>query len=211
MIGSNLVDMYIKCGTILDAQKVFDDVIHRDVALWGTLIAGYAGYGDVDTACLCAERMKQDGLEPDEVIITSIVTACSQSGRLEEGHKCFNSMEIFYDGTSNIRNVEHYNGMVDLLTRSGSLEEALCLLQTMPILPDLVGWRCLLAGCRIYGNVSLAKHCFDELVRLDPSDSSTYILMIDVYTKAEMWEDVQRLNHHLRMNMQLEYKIEEAS
>ena len=47
------------------------------------------------------------------------------------------------------------------------------------------------------------KHCFDELVRLDPSDSSAYILMIDVYTKAEMWEDVKRLNH-LRMKTQLD-------
>ena len=38
-IHSALLDMYVKCGSIVEAQNVFNRMSNRDVVLWSTLIA----------------------------------------------------------------------------------------------------------------------------------------------------------------------------
>ena len=38
-IHSALLDMYVKCGFIVEAQNVFNRMSNRDVVLWTTLIA----------------------------------------------------------------------------------------------------------------------------------------------------------------------------
>ena len=37
----NLIDMYVKCGCLEEAQNVFDCLQNRDVVAWNTLITGY--------------------------------------------------------------------------------------------------------------------------------------------------------------------------
>lgn len=41
VVGSSLVDMYCKCGSVEEAHKVFNDVQEKNVVLWGAIIAGY--------------------------------------------------------------------------------------------------------------------------------------------------------------------------
>lgn len=190
VIGSTLIDVYAKFGNLEEASKVFKKLHNRDVALWGTMLTSYASYGNFKLVLQCLEGMRQQGLKPDEMIFTSVLTACSHAGLLEEGHKYFKSMKEEHGMSPSI---EHYNCMVDLLGRAGSLDEAEYLLQTMPVSPDAVGWRCLLTGCRIYGRMDLGRRCFDEVVRLDPNDASGYMLMMSMYADAQMWEDVDKL------------------
>ena len=40
-MGSVLVDMYVKCGSMEDAQEVFDKMLERDAVTWIALMAGY--------------------------------------------------------------------------------------------------------------------------------------------------------------------------
>ncbi|GFQ01168.1 pentatricopeptide repeat-containing protein at5g44230 [Phtheirospermum japonicum] len=50
------------------------------------------------------------------------------------------------------RCVDHYNCMVDLLGRTGWLDEALNLVKSMPMEPDAGVWGTLLGACRIHAN-----------------------------------------------------------
>ena len=40
-VGSVLVDMYVKCGSIEDAQEVFHKILERDAVSWTAIMAGY--------------------------------------------------------------------------------------------------------------------------------------------------------------------------
>eukprot|EP01018_Ginkgo_biloba_P022996 Gb_03812 [translate_table: standard] len=40
-VHSSLVDMYAKCGIIMDTHKVFDRMPEREVVPWTTMITGY--------------------------------------------------------------------------------------------------------------------------------------------------------------------------
>ncbi|KAJ7946622.1 Pentatricopeptide repeat [Quillaja saponaria] len=38
-VGTSLIDMYVKCGGVEDAQKLFDKMSMRDISSWNVLIA----------------------------------------------------------------------------------------------------------------------------------------------------------------------------
>ncbi len=44
-VGSSLVDMYAKCGSIEDACRVFNKMPSRDVVTWSAMILGHVKCG----------------------------------------------------------------------------------------------------------------------------------------------------------------------
>ena len=51
---TTLVDLYSKCGKLVEARPVFDKMAEttgiRDIQLWNTMIAGHAEAGDMEAA-----------------------------------------------------------------------------------------------------------------------------------------------------------------
>lgn len=45
VLGSALVDMYAKCGSIKEARQVFDFISPRDVVLWTVIVTAYGKHG----------------------------------------------------------------------------------------------------------------------------------------------------------------------
>ncbi|KAL1346106.1 hypothetical protein AAHE18_08G166000 [Arachis hypogaea] len=58
-ISNRLLDLYSKCGSLDDAQKLFDEMIHRDLCSWNTMIAGYAKIGRLQQARKLFDEMPQ--------------------------------------------------------------------------------------------------------------------------------------------------------
>lgn len=103
----SLIFMYARCGNLREAKRVFDEMNERDVVSYNTLISAFAASGDgVETLNLLS-KMKEEGIEPDHVTYTGVLTACNHSGLLKEGQRIFES----------IRNpsADHYSCMDDLL------------------------------------------------------------------------------------------------
>lgn len=192
VIGTTLVEMYAKLGSLEEARKVFDEMPGRTVVSWGVLIAGYAWYGNFLEVQCCLDKMWHHGLKPVDVIFTSILSACNHAGLLEEGCHYFRSMMEFYDIQPN---EEHFNCMVDILGRKGCLHEAEALLQTMPTSPDAIVWTSLLNASKTYGSIQLGRQCFDEVFRLDSGDASGYALMSDIYIDTEIYEAADHRDH----------------
>jgi pentatricopeptide repeat protein len=69
--------------------------------------------------------------------------------------------------------MEHYGCVVDLLGRAGRLDEAMHVVETMPIRPNEVVLGALLAGCRMHGDLDMVKQLMQHLFELDPGATST--------------------------------------
>lgn len=190
MVGSALIDMYFKCGSIEGASRVFDKLPRQNVVIWNTMIAGYAQHGAHKLALQCFCDMRREGLVPDDTTFVSILSACSHAGILNIGCCHFESMRVNY-GLAPA--VDHYMCMVDLLGRTGCVKEAEALLQTVPFWPCEVGWRSLLTHCRTSGNVDLARQCFNHLTLIDAKEPTTYALMSEIYANAGMMEDLEKI------------------
>ncbi|MCO5575544.1 hypothetical protein L7F22_029345 [Adiantum nelumboides] len=186
IIGNTLIDLYAKGNRPLEAQNIFNSMRHRDVVSWSALAAGYAMVGDYSSAKHCLDMMYQEGLRPDGVFFTSIISAFSHAGLVEEGHLC---LEELAKGFGFRPCLEHYNCIIDLLGRSGSLKDGMVFLQAMPISPNAISWMSLLTGCRTHGHTQLARDCFEEGVCLKPESASSYVILSDLYAEAEKWDD----------------------
>lgn len=169
---NTLIDMYGKCGRLCESRKLFDGLSDRNVISWNALIAGYSQYGLVEQALKCLNNMQSEGEKPNTVTYVSVLAACTHACEIEEALQHFSSMRGDFGVTPTI---EHFGCLLDLLGRSGCLEEAEELLQTMPLLPDKCGLTSLLSSCKVYDNVELGKRCFEQVAAANDMGIYSYV------------------------------------
>ena len=187
ILMNTLVDFYAKCGLLVEAQKSFDMLSHRNVVTWTTLMTGYAGKGEYGLVFQLFERMRREGIYPDEVTFLSLLSVCSHSGVVEEGLKTFIAMHESYS----FLNADHLNCLVDIFGRAGQLYKASVILENMPFQPKPLAWFTVLGACRKWGDVNLAKNAFQGALNSTGDQTSVFILMLNIYAHAHMWEDVR--------------------
>ncbi|XP_050237804.1 pentatricopeptide repeat-containing protein At1g26900, mitochondrial [Mercurialis annua] len=175
VLGTALIDMFSKCGFLNEAIQVFDRMESKDVKCWTAMIIGYAVHGQARNAVSLLYKMEDEGFIPNDVTFLGVLSGCSHGGLVTEAMECFERMVQAYGYSPKI---EHYGCVIDLLGRAGLLEEAHDLIQRLPIRSDATAWRALLAACRVYGNVELAKRISFEIDDQHPADS---ILLSNTY------------------------------
>ncbi|XP_027363024.1 pentatricopeptide repeat-containing protein At4g14850 [Abrus precatorius] len=187
-VGSALVDLYGKCGSIENAEQVFSEMPERNLVTWNAMIGGYAHQGDVDMALGLFEEMTLGscGIAPSYVTLVSILSACSRAGAVERGLQIFESMRVNYGIEPG---VEHYACIVDLLGRSGLVDRAYEFIKTMPIHPTISVWGALLGACKMHGKTLLGKIAAEKLFELDPDDSGNHVVLSNMFASAGRWEE----------------------
>jgi pentatricopeptide repeat protein len=186
-VGSALVRLYAKCGSMDDARPVFDRMEERDVITWNVMIGGLAQHGCGSEALDVFRRMIGTGVKPDGYSFVALLSACSHAGLVDEGRRLFLGMSHDY-GIS--PSVVHWSCMVDILGRAGHLEDARLLIDSMAVEPGVSAWGALLGACRSYGNVEFGELAAKERVKLEPEDASTFVLLSNIYAAAAKWEEV---------------------
>ncbi|KAM1243788.1 hypothetical protein ACFX2G_036001 [Malus domestica] len=195
ILNNALLDMYCKCGSLEDANSAFTRMEKKDVISWSTMIAGLAQNGFSQETLRLFEQMKVSGVKPNYITLLGVLFACSHAGLLEDGWYYFQNMKQLF-GIDPGR--EHYGCVIDLLGRAGKLDEAARLIQEMEGEPDAVTWRMLLGACRVHRNVDLAAYAAKQILKTDPDDAGTYILLSNIYANSQRWEDVTEVRKSMK-------------
>lgn len=195
ILNNALLDMYCKCGSLEDAKIVFNRMVKKDVISWSTMIAGLAQNGYSREALKYFDSMKASGIKANYITIVGVLFACSHAGLVEDGLYYFRSMKKLY-GVDPER--EHYGCMIDLLGRAGRLDEAVKLIHEMKHEPDAITWRALLGACRVHKNMELAVYSATKILKLDPHDAGTYILLSNIYANSQRWDDAAEIRKVMR-------------
>ncbi|KAL6009977.1 hypothetical protein ACLOJK_000408 [Asimina triloba] len=185
-LGNSLIDMYCKCGSIEKAKEVFNKMREKDVVSWTSVISGMAVNGYAEDALKFFSQMLREGVRPSSVTFVGVLLACSHCGLVDRGFECFKSMTEVYQIQPQMK---HYGCMVDLLSRSGLLDEAFSFINNMPVDPDPMIWRILMSACLLHGNVGLSEICMKKALELDPNNSGNYVLLSNAYASAKRWND----------------------
>ncbi len=72
-VGNSLVDMYAKCGSIEEAQRVFDRMTTRNVVSWTAMILGHVKCGQGQKTLKLLQKMQQEGVHPHPVPDTKFI------------------------------------------------------------------------------------------------------------------------------------------
>eukprot|EP01018_Ginkgo_biloba_P022395 Gb_02037 [translate_table: standard] len=195
IVGSALVDMYAKCGSVENARQWFNTMSQRDLVSWNAMIAGYGMHGHGEEALALFYQMQQMGMKPDSITVTGILSACSHAGLVDEGWDFFDQITRNYHITPS---VEHYACMVDLLGRAGCLHEAHDFIRNMPLRPNGSVWGALLGACRIHCNVELGQVVAECLFELEPENEGNYVLLSNIYAATGRWTDVEKVRKMMK-------------
>ncbi|XP_020593866.1 LOW QUALITY PROTEIN: pentatricopeptide repeat-containing protein At1g71460, chloroplastic [Phalaenopsis equestris] len=87
LIKTGLVDMYFKCRKVGMAMKIFDEIPEKDIVSWGTVIAGFAHNKLRWEALECLRRMVGEEIEPNSVVITSVLPVVGELSKRNLGRE----------------------------------------------------------------------------------------------------------------------------
>ncbi|GFZ12338.1 tetratricopeptide repeat (TPR)-like superfamily protein [Actinidia rufa] len=189
-IQNSLVSLYSKCGSVDDAQRIFQSIKTPNVVSFNSMITGFAQNGFGKEAINLLKKMQDEDQEPNEITFLGVLSACTHMGLVEEGWNYFRSMRSLY----NIQpNPDHYACMVDLLGKSGLLDEAVNLIDSMPFEPHSGVWGALLGASRTHLRLDIAKLAAQHLFNLEPDNAAPYVALSDVYSVAGQGKDGEQV------------------
>ena len=181
MVATALIDMYAKCGALVEAQIAFDQLLTRDLISWNALITGYSQLGRDDLVLKSLDKMVEEGIKPNSTSFLILLKTCCYLGLVDKGKLFFKVMSICYDVMPNL---QHHTSMTDLFSHAGLFNEATEVIKKLPFSDDLTVWHTLLDICQNSGNVALGKLAFENALQLDVKDPLAYIFMSNIYAAA---------------------------
>ncbi|GER31047.1 pentatricopeptide repeat-containing family protein [Striga asiatica] len=79
-ISNTLIYLYGECGETDSARKVFDIMPERNVVTWTSLICAYSVKNSYREAISLFFEMVDEGVEPNEVTMVSVISSCAKLG-----------------------------------------------------------------------------------------------------------------------------------
>ncbi|XP_015073891.1 pentatricopeptide repeat-containing protein At1g19720 [Solanum pennellii] len=198
-IANSLIDTYSKSGGLQYSKTIFDVMSTKDIISWNTLIAGYVLHGFSSEATKLFHQMEEAGLKPNRGTFSSVILSYGLAKMVEEGKRMFSSMSEEYRV---VPGLEHCVAMVNLYGRSGKLEEAINFIDNMTMEHDISIWGALLTASRVHGNLNLAIHAGEQLLKLDPGNVVIHQLLLQLYVLRGISEESETVmrprkrNHH---------------
>ncbi|XP_051124428.1 pentatricopeptide repeat-containing protein At1g19720 [Andrographis paniculata] len=218
-LETKLLSMYAKCGSLVDAFAMFDEMPEKDLLAWSAMIGACSREKKWNHVVELFYRMMADSVVPDDFLLPKILQACGNSGDVETGSlihgiaiksgmlrgirvsnailavyaKCqwLNSAEKFFKGMQVIDRVS-WNSMISGYCHKGKIEDARRLFDSMRqegLEPDVITWNVLISGCNQFGKCDIAMSLLNEM------KSST--VKPDVYTWSSMIAGFAQNNRRL--------------
>ncbi|XP_010528195.1 PREDICTED: pentatricopeptide repeat-containing protein At2g37310 [Tarenaya hassleriana] len=194
-VATAVIDNYAKLGFLQGSQRVFNNCKDRSLIVWTAIISAYAVHGDSEAACNLFYQMQSHGIKPDNVTLTTVLSACAHSGEVDKARNIFDSMSVSYGIEPGI---EHYACMVSALSRAGKLSEAVEFILKMPIEPSAKVWGALLNGASVLGDVEIARFACDRLFEIEPENTGNYVIMANLYTQTGKWEEAEMVRDKMK-------------
>ncbi|KAF5182795.1 Pentatricopeptide repeat-containing protein [Thalictrum thalictroides] len=159
-VGNAMVDMYAKSGDLKNARRLFELIQYPDSISWNAIIVGYVHEEDEDEALNMFRRMTYDKIVPDQVSLSSTLSACANIRALQLGKQvhCY-SVKSGFD-----LNIYAGSSLIDMYAKCGVMETAHKVFTRMPE-QSLVSRNALIAGYVQHNNSEKAMDLFQDMIR----------------------------------------------
>ncbi|KAH7302682.1 hypothetical protein KP509_23G082400 [Ceratopteris richardii] len=178
VLGNALLTMYVRAGTLKQAQEVFDQLKVRNDASWTGLIGGFCQQGNSDDAIVYFEQMRKEGFPPSSLTFVCILKACGSIRAVEKGREVH--VEVARKGLLGACTALG-NALVDMYGKCGVIDNAQEVFDKLP-LHDVVSWTALIAGYCEQGQGEKAVSHFRRMKQKGFSpDAVTYSFILKAY------------------------------
>ncbi|KAG9442839.1 hypothetical protein H6P81_018693 [Aristolochia fimbriata] len=187
-VANALVALYAKCGDIVRARRLFDEIPDKDLVSWNSMIAGYSQNELTSEALELFHQMvvgEECRIMPDRVTLVTVLPVCAHLAAIQEGlwihtHIIKSGMEI---------DVALGSGLVGTYAKCGRLSTARTLFAKIPQ-RNVVVWNMMIGGFGMHGHATEAIEMFLEMVGagVRPDDIS-FVTLLSACSHAGMVDE----------------------
>ncbi|XP_024520666.1 pentatricopeptide repeat-containing protein At2g13600 [Selaginella moellendorffii] len=194
-MGNALVNLYGKCGRVIDARAVFDALRPRTVVSWTSMIAAYAQNGHSDQALELFQRMD---MAPNGVTLLSVLQACvGRLDRLREIHATAESRGL-------ARDLSVANTLIDVYGKCEDVDGARAVFDSIPI-KNVVSWNAMIAAYAHNWRTNPAVELFHRMdLEGAMPNAITFVTVLGACPPSSIWNQNQNIpeNQNLDLNIQ---------
>ncbi|KAL5227157.1 hypothetical protein ABZP36_015422 [Zizania latifolia] len=191
-VHTSLVNVYVICGCLVDAQMAFEEMPVKNSVSWNVVITGFVRWGEVEYARLLFERMPCRNI----VSLTGMIDGYTRSCRPIEAVALFRHMmaegispseitvlavvpalsnigkiltgetlHAYCDKEGLVCDVRVGNSLIDLYAKIGSIQNSLKVFDEMLDRRNLVSWTSIISGFAMHGLSVKAVELFEDMRR----------------------------------------------
>ncbi|XAR66589.1 hypothetical protein NMG60_11012871 [Bertholletia excelsa] len=202
-VSNALMDMYAKCGSMIDARSIFKQIPTRDIISWNTMIGGYSK-NSLPSEALNLFVAMQKVQKPDIITMTCILPACASLAALDRGREIHS--HVMRNGWSSDRCVA--NALVDMYVKCGALILAQSLFDRIEV-KDLVSWTIMIAGYGMhgFGNEAIATFNGMRQAGIKP-DEVSFVSILYACSHSGLVDEGWRFFNFMRNDYGIEPQLE---
>ncbi|RLN05297.1 pentatricopeptide repeat-containing protein [Panicum miliaceum] len=191
-----VLGMYLSCGMLGEARRVFEGMPERNGVTWGIMMGGLVHRGRPRSALALFREMwaEAGGGEARPRAVVVAVRAATVSGSLLVGrqlHCCVVKMGTFDDEES-----DRYLScaLLDMYSKCGRVDLARRVFDAMmPYQRTIVAWNSMLAGYVLHGRSEEALELYHEMRRSGVAmDQFTFSTMLGVFSRLGLLEHAKQ-------------------
>lgn len=178
-LSNRVLSMHVKCGMMIDAQKLFDEMAERNRVSWNTIIGGLVDTGNFFEAFRRFFMMQKELSDAGSRTIATMIRASAGLELISPGRQ-LHSLALKL-GVADDLYVSCV--LIDMYSKCGSIEDARFVFDEMPQ-KTTVGWNTIIAGYALHGYSEQALSMYYEMrdsgVKMD---HFTFSMIIRVCTR----------------------------
>lgn len=159
ILGSSLVDVYAKCGVMVDAHRMFHEIPRPNAVTWNVIVRRYLDAGDAKEAVFMFSRMFSTAVvRPMNFTFSNALVACSSLCGLWEGmqiHGVVVKLGLHEDNVVS-------SSLLKMYVKCGKLEDGFQVFDQLGF-RDLVCWTSIVSAYAMSGKTLEARKLFDEM------------------------------------------------
>lgn len=162
-VANTVLSFYSKYGDFYNARLMFDQMSHKNVVTWTSMISALVHHGFYLKALNLFKEMLESGARPNQFTFSVVVRACIGTASLDLGlqvHGLIIRLGLETDEFAG-------SSLVDMYFKiGGSLEDACCVFSRL-FRRDSVIWNVMISGFSQIGDVSEVFRLLSEMWVLD--------------------------------------------
>ncbi|KAK6935646.1 Pentatricopeptide repeat [Dillenia turbinata] len=169
---NSMIDGYCKSDQLKSAQELFYQMgSAKNSVTWNTMITGYVQHKHFGRAIFTFREMQAEGVEPTEVTMIGLLSACAHLGALEMGQW----VHAYIKRKSLKMDVVVGNALIDMYCKCGSVDIALDVFHGLPE-KNIFCWNSMIVGLGMngYGKEALDVFSLMEKEGINP-DGVTFV------------------------------------
>nr|POF20544.1 pentatricopeptide repeat-containing protein, chloroplastic [Quercus suber] len=171
-VYNSLIQMYSSVGHWDEAEKVFSRMEYKDVVSWTAMISAYENNKLPAKALETYKLMELEGVLPDEITLSSVLSACACLGHLDMGVK----LHELANRTGHISYVLVANTLIDMYSKCKCIDKALDVFHSIPE-KNVISWTSIMLGLRI-NNRSFETLIFFRQMKLSLKPNSVTLISV---------------------------------